>query len=471
MYTRLDVVGAAESKAERLAFEDRLRYKKIMEAAEHFAAANGLVVAGASATRLLLGDAVAPQPIALDSFQYEFFSGRAPAQARALGKALHAADPDGLGHYVSVITKVPDFRLAVSVDGRDMFTVTALPAHRGVRTAEVLVPSRRPAQFASDANGRPLQLLCAGPDIQLMSVYGGLCDPAAAKDWEGLLVTEAGMRALFGPDMRRKIDRLAAAPATTGAAEQPQNAAARFRAAALERYVAGPGRVLIGSMAIALLGQESASAAAHGGPDGHKRPSKASRLQAVVTGGMAEETRAIAELAKRASADVSWTEHDPKIPGDTRLRRLTVYVATPNGREPVLDLYNAAGHELVPYTAAQVRGQTWKIGTPFVLMRFRLADMWTMQMLLRMGAVPPSYAKAALRDMLADYETAAAHYESALAVVARGGVDGPLAAEKLLPLTDYAGRLEDQELAMKRASQAGTRFYAPYMPAQDKSST
>src|SRR5262245_54073200 len=124
MYSQLDAVGDAEARAESVALEDRMRYKAFVEAAERFAAANGLVVGGPAATRLLLGDPgdpAAPPPVGLDSFQYDFYSGRAPALARALGDAMYDLDPQGLGHYTTVLTKVPGYHLTVAVDGRDLF--------------------------------------------------------------------------------------------------------------------------------------------------------------------------------------------------------------------------------------------------------------------------------------------------------------------------------------------------------------
>ena len=164
MYEGFDVIAAAEEEARATALKDRLRYRKFVEAAERFAAANDLIVSGGSATRLLLADGgpgsgrPRPPEVGLDSFQYEFSSGQAVSGARALGDALYAVDPQGLGHYVQVLTKIAGTVFTIEVDGRLMFTVTALPVYRGVKTADVVIPSTRPAQFAEG-----VKLACMGP--------------------------------------------------------------------------------------------------------------------------------------------------------------------------------------------------------------------------------------------------------------------------------------------------------------------
>ena len=503
MYTLLDVVADAERRAEAALFSDRLRYRAFVEAAERFAHAHGLIVSGAAATRLLLGDPAdraRPPPVGLDSFQCDFFSGRAPAHARTLGDALYALAPEGLGHYTTVLTKVPGLILSVAVDGRDMFTITGLPTHRGVPTADVVIPSARPAQFATDEAGAPLMLACAGAEIQLISTYAALCNPAKAATWGEHLAAEAGLRAIFGRETRAKIEEAAASakphaapPALTldsalnsalnsapnnepnsivGGAQQgrapQQGRGAQVRPAQTllrvlrDQYAAGSGRVLIGPAAIALLTSRPVAGA--------------ERLQVITTGLLDTDAGEITAMAQRAGAEVAWRIEDPKCPVDMRLRRMTVYLVHAGSagkrREPILDVYNSGAFDLIPCTtvaAGPHGGPALKIGTPFVLMRFRLIDMWTMQVLLRMGVVNADYARGVLYGMLTAYEAVAAFYEGRLAAAAQ---DPEAAAAVLIPAT-CIGRLVEPELALKRAAQARPandsrdrpRFFPPYFPA------
>lgn len=488
MYTQLDVVADAEGRAQSAALRDRERYQKFVEAAEQFAAQNELIVGGASATRLLLG-----APVALDSFQYDFYSGQALSAARALGDALHAVDPQGLGHYVTVLTKTAGHFFVIEVDGRAMFTVTSLPVYRGVRTADVVIPSHRPARFAKGA-----ELACTGPEIQLMGVYAALCNPDKAGAWGGLLATEARLRALFAGEIRAKI---AQAVARTGGGAPPRTELVR---ALYREFVAGPDRVLVGKAAAALLGG---------------RPPGGERIQVVSVMPLEREAAAVAEIGKRHGVEVQWVVNDPKIPTDPRLRRMTLYAVQGHApgarREAFMDVFNAAAHELIPFVTAGAamaprggrdagrrfehrrgprradadegaapgradrgrrdrgrdRGErgdhgAWappagtKLGTPFVLLRFRLADMWTIQVLLQMGAINAAFAKETLHDMLQDCEAVAAHYTRVLDGAAANPEE---AAAQLLPLANYVGRFGDPDIALKRAAPA--RFFAPYVPA------
>lgn len=483
MYSRLEVVEDAERRAEAAAFKDRMRYEKFIEAGEQFAAKHGLIVCGPAATRLLLSapeasesnpPGLAGQGLGLESFQYDLFSGQAPAHARALGDAMYQLDPQGLGHYTTVLTKVTDYLLTVAVDGRDLFTVTALPPYRGIRLVDIVNPSTRPAQFAKDSNGAPLRLLCTGPELQLIGVYMALCNPAKAASWGELLETEACLRGLFGQEIRAKIE--AAVARVGGAARLP--AAEPLYQILRDKYAAGPSRVLIGPAAIALLTGKSVAGE--------------ERLQVITAGRLDGDAQEIVALAKAAGVEVAWKIDDPKIPTDPRLRRMTVHAVLGRRREPLLDVYNSAAFDLVPYVTlasaalwprarpkAQQGGRarrekppaaasgppaTLKIGTPFVLMRYRLIDMWTLQILMQMGVINAGFAKTTLNGMLAGYDAAAAHYESVLASAAH---DPEGASQQLVPLTAYIGRLEDPELALKRAAQSrtGARFHPPYLPA------
>lgn len=489
MYAQLDVVAVAEDNARAVALQDRMRYRAFLEAGERCAAkrGSGLIVGGAAATRLLLDPPGAPP--GLDDFQYDFYGdgGRAQQRARELGDAAFAADPDGLGHYTAVTWKVPGARLAVAVDGRDLFTVTALPVHRGVHTADVVIPSTRPARFARDESGAPLRLRCMPPSVQLMDAYATLCNPGRASAWGATLATEAALRALFLGEAAEQIS--SAVQARRGGAEAAggaDDAAGPRLGRALREYAASPGRVLVGPVAIGLLA-------------GAPAPPRA-RLQVVAAAPLEAEETEIRAIAARAGAEVYCTVNDPKIPTDPRLRRMTVHVAVGRDRrEPVLDVFNAAGHELVPYASAaavlagrgatggrrstsrrrpgdghpgdgRADGAAWatleqapaalKIGTPFVLLRLRLADMWTMQVLLRMGAVSAEYARGVLHEMLGDYRAAAAVCDAGLR---RAESDPDAAAALLLPASAYVGRGEDADLALKREAQG--RFPPPYFPA------
>jgi hypothetical protein len=486
MYTLLDAVSDAERRAESAAFADRLRYGKFIEAAEQFASKNGLIAGGATANRLLLGDPTEsgiPAPVSFESFRYEFYSAHAVQHARSLTDTLFAVDPSLLGRYATMRTKVPDASLAIEVDGRDMFLITALKVRRGVRMADVMIPSSRAAQFAQDADGAALALQCSGPEIQLIEVYTALCNPAKAGAWGGLLTVEAGLRKIFDAEIRAKLAEAVEPPARKIRGGAAGSQAEKLMRALRAQFATGAGRVVVGAAAAALIAGT------------HHRLGAANHLQVVSVGPLEADAEEIVTIANKAGCDVQWTIGDPNIPIDPRLKRMSVHLLSPNAamrRELVLEVYNAAAHELIPYTivgelAATVGGAelaskhyrtetlAWhpselppglKIGTPFAVMRFRLADMWTIQMLLKMEIIDAGYAKGALNGILADYNITASAYDRLLE-----NKDTDTIAARCLPMSDYVGRFEDPEIAQKRAAQSANnvKFHPPYMPLLNKS--
>jgi hypothetical protein len=453
MYTRIDAIEDAQNRAETEAFNDRMQFAKFIEAGEHFAAQQGLIVGGAAATRLLLGDKVNPPAIRFDSFQYDLFSAQALQHARCLGETLYRSDPDGLGHYTAVVTKVTDYFMSILVDGRPLFNVTALPQFRGIRAADLIAPCRRPAQFAKSKDGAPLRLLCVSPEVQLISVYGALCNPANAGDWGDHLMTEAALRALFVQDAR---PRLPGKGSTTHRA--PARICNRLLRDLLNKFAAGPSRVLVGSAAISLLLEE-------------KTPTEG-QLQVITAGRLESEAEEIVALAKASGAEVSWKIDDVKVPTEPRLQRLSLSVVVGGRREPIIEVYNAAEFDLVPYTTLGANSRlgpeapprTLKIGTPFVLMRYQLISLWTIQVLSRMGAVAAADADAASATTASEFNAVAKYYEATIACAAS---DPEAVALQLLPLTAYIGRLEEPELALRRTAQhlPGARFHSMYFPA------
>lgn len=419
MYTQ-DVIDEAEDLAEAVAVEDRMHYSAFIEAGEQFAAENELVIS--DPTALLDTDA----QISIDSFQYKFYSRHAALHARNLGDLMWKLSPDGLGHYTSVITKVASYILIVTVNGRDLFTITALPTYRGVQSADILLTNSCPARFAKNSDGTPLMLLCIGPEVGLLSIYASLCNPALSSSWVENLLLESKLRTRYISTDNVSKRRISGEPPYY-----------------LMKYISGPGRVLIGPAAIAALVD--------------KRQPGDERLQIITVTPLEQEAKEITALI---DGETVWKIENLKIPSDHRVQRLTVHMIVDGRREALIDVYNSAAFDLIPYTVVKINHTDVKIGTPFVLMRYRLIDMWTIQILIRMNAIDANYAKKVLSDMRNNFSTIATYYTS---IYDAGDID------KILPYKSYIGRLEDPELALKRAAQASAKYYAPYLPAARKS--
>ena len=385
MYKRLPVVEDAEARATDAAYSDRIRFRPFLVAAEQYAAAHKLILHGHAANRLLTGQS----EIDFESMALSFYcAGAGATHARALADLLWEVAPDGLSHYTTMVTKIPGRVFAISVDGRDLVTLTSIE------------PDRHMVNKTIKAMLTPVQLRCMDVTVQLMDLYAGLCDPAQAGEWAAMLEVEPGVRAAYGKS------------------EAPPHASAPVPAALLQ-FAAGPGRVLVGPAA---LGR---GARAPGGV-----------LQLVSAEPLESEAQAILAAIGRPAR---WAIHRANVPSAPRLKRLSVY----DGAATIAEVYNAGAYELVPFARRAVGGVECRVGTPFAVARFGLADAWMARPGRRASGVAAAAALAAATP-----------------------------PAELLPVADYVGRSVDHMLEQRRSLQAAAdagrtvKFYGPYMPAQ-----
>lgn len=464
----LELAIAAAEGPEGAVMRDRERFAPFFRAAEEYAHAHGMIVGGAAATRLLRGDPPGPS-----DYYYELYSDNALTDARALADLLYSLDPEGLAHYTTMSTRVPRKEFEIAVDERPLFLVKALAVHRGARAADIVVPSLRPASFALDAKGEPLVLQCMGPEIQLIDMYSALTDPSRAGEWGGLIAAEEKLRALFEEEVKGKIEEALSGGDTTGGNDIIVNttgggSVSDLIAALLQDYVPRSGHALIGALGAQVLA----------GTPGKKAPG---RLQLVTANTFQEEEKAVLQIAGRMGYNVQSTRNEPKVPTDDRLRRMTMYVIRPGERrEPFLDIYNSGDYQLVAYLPGKrsVKGGRARkkapppkslpplgdlpVGTPFTVLRFLLVDAWTIQLLYRMDVTSPHYTRQVLREIVADFSTAADAYLKSRKAEEFG---------KIFP-DDYIGRFQDPIIHAKRERHQGSRgprqrqtYFPPYYPA------
>ena len=246
--------------------------------------------------------------------------------------------------------------------------------------------------------------------------------------------------------------------------------------AGMLQFINGPARVVVGGVALAQFGVP----AHHNGP-----PS----LQIVSGNGIEAEAEAVHAIAQAARVTVSAHIDNPLMPGNHRLRRLSMFAHSPAGRTHLIDIYNLADFELVPFVAeplsehaAQAIGAasggipdasgTVRFGTLFAIMRFALIDDWFERL---RAAVEGAEATDRGRR---DYAAAAQLYDQMLPAAAAAAEDSGSTLPRILTDTLFIGHVEDCDLALKRAAseaprqaaaagQEQPRFFRPYMPAEE----
>ena len=489
MYTEIDALGLAETTATRIVIAKRRHYVPFFAAAEALAHKRKMIIGGDVGLHMLLGT-----PIDLINPQYEFLSDNALTDARELTDALYKVAPDGLGHYTNMRTIVPQREFVVSVNERPLFHVTAFAVTRGVRLVDIILPSTRPATFAKTSDGEPVPLLCLGPEIQLIDVYARLSNPAYAKTWVDLLRAEEVLRVMFLAEIRMKLQRMlrgteahssghesmdrdAVIPTEarmslhhgSGDSEddvrtslhKTDSSSAHVIKTFFDEYVPRSGHVLVGE------GARTTST-----------PPTLKRIQIVTANRLKDEEAVVGRIARRLGFRTQSTTNDPKIPTDSRLRRMTIYrVQSGARRVPFLDIYNSGEYEILPTTEPTHAGV--RAGTFFVRLRYLLVDIWTMLLIHMMKMVDSRYARDVVEKFVKEFERTAGEYTAAR--------DAATTSDDLSTLfptqaDDYVGRYSDPVIAAKRLrfenvrrafQKSGARRpnYWPYYPARSARKT
>ena len=453
---------------------DRERFAPALRLAEEFVRERGLVVGGPGAVLMAVrAGAAAAAPLPLDAFTCVVYSPHPVKDAKALARRIYALDPGGLTEYTGVQARDGGRTASVNAAQREVVRFLGLPVHRGVHIYKMLTPSLRPGLFGDE------ETPCLDVDVLLCGTYAQLCDPLRRGEWEALLAQERLLRerflggagrpaAIFGagrggrsperggrsPERGRSPGRASSRSPGRASSRSPE----RSRSSSPPPPEAPPG-------AAAFLDRVRRDFA---GDPGRVWLTASSRLACVSVHQPAEELETLEALAERAGVAVQFLVNDPQLVIDRRLRRLTAYVAAAGRRRvPVLDVYNLATYEAVPFRPAPAAAVPWgvpasggrtgavvNVGTAFLEARFLLVDYWTIHLLWRMDAVSEAYARQqmqALAQSLADLAPALA--------------DGDLAFPALP--SHYLGRIVSLDLAEKRAmADRGAAFIPPWYVAR-----
>ena len=123
MYAGLDVIDVAEKTAEATIVKDRELYRKYLAAIEKFAEKERVIIGGEHATRLLLAgsnDAKDHKISPLEWSSIELYGPNALTSAKKLATMLYELDPEGMGHFAVMLTKVPGNEFGVGVNTREL---------------------------------------------------------------------------------------------------------------------------------------------------------------------------------------------------------------------------------------------------------------------------------------------------------------------------------------------------------------
>lgn len=400
-------LAAALARVREWSAADRARYAPARAAIRAAAEAAGLVAVGAPAAAALLGEPADPVAEGAD----EYAAPDPAAAARRLADAAFRGGGDA-AYYSLALPKAAGALYEVRVDGRALALVRALWRSRARLAAREPFPAaaavpaapfaRAAAPFLALA-AEALRLAAGGGDAARAGRLWALVAPGAAvggRGRRGRGNRERDERGERG-DRGRSGERDERGRSRSGERGDRGRERGERGDRGRERGGPGPGAELAGG-GLVPLGARAGRVARYATGD-----AAAARLRlAAVPGG---EVRA----------------NDPEMPGDARLRRLTLKI----GGRPVAEVYNLLEYEAVQVDAAGAL-------SPWAAAYLRLADAWVATLVLAEPA-------AAVREALADVAAA-------------------VAAAPAFEPAGYAGRWESEFEALKREAEARGRVEFRY---------
>jgi hypothetical protein len=441
-----DIIERAECEATAIALEDRKVYDKYLKACEKFAIEHDWI-----AFNIYAPDGT------LSSYQYTFYGTHITKEVKKLAEILYDIDPQGLSHYTVKLTKILNSFLTINVNGREIVKVKALPVVRGFRSAEVIETVLYPGHFQNKS------IQYAGPLIQLMPIYSMLTNPFYVDKWEKLLVEEKKLRGELGGETAAKTAVVQQDGTTGGFAAMvqcgggtvsqhgSQNARApsghgtlaAIIAKLTKKYITGFNRVLIGTYAILQRSERTHI----NNPSGNIQ-----KLQVITANPLQDEAAEITQLLSGYS--IMWKIDELYNPLYPKLRRMTFHFEEKGRRHLFLDVYNSAEYNTIPYTNLL----DVKIGTPFVIMLYKLIDIFSVKILAKLNLISAQHAENIINGSMKDFMMAADFYTH----------DQRECAQSIFPLT-YIGRYENEDLAIRRLAYEQSLEFGrmiPYYPTQ-----
>jgi len=143
---------------------------------------------------------------------------------------------------------------------------------------------------------------------------------------------------------------------------------------------------------------------------------------------------------------LEWKTEELYIPEDLHLRRTTYYHEWQSQRIPLFDTFNSLHYEIVPHVTGQVK--KIQVGNPYVLQRFLLIDLWTINILAAGNYVTKDYA-----------------IQKRSAIIARVSSLRDDEYVKLCGGDDYIGVYKDLAIERRRVLKQEEKF-RPYKPLE-----
>lgn len=430
-----EVISNIIEDAKQLVAGKRKKYDKLMKVIEYFISENDIIVKEIS-------------DYFFDLYTFNMFN--LPTKLTDL---LYETDPV-VAKYVTLEIKIYKYHSKISIDGIPFVHFTYI-------NSEI---RQNILDYTCMGLHTKLKCKCFGPEVLLINHYADLVNPSLSNGWIKTLLLEEKMSDEILSHLRERV----------GGSERKINKRItlvdqmmemyygnllkvshkryknnidieysihanihsdvnKYRNLLLNNYICDE-HVLIGQIAINV----------------YINNNKLGRIQIVTSRSFTEEIKLLKGLL---GGSISYSINNLKIPTNLNLHKMTIFYE----KEAIIDIYDAGNFELINYN------KLWKIsemteikssiniGTPFVVMRFRLIDVWSTLYNMKAGNLSKDIAMPVVHRLISEYTEM------------RNKMND-MDIDNIFPL-NYIGYLEDSHLNKLRiAARLKIKFIQPYLP-------
>jgi hypothetical protein len=362
MFKSLEYTDKIITQGENYALDNRMKYKKYYQKIEDFAAENDLLLGGNLSGYSLLDLNV--DLVSLKLPYYKFYSNDAAGDSERLTNQLYLMDKNVI---VMRRTKIYNMIYEIYVDTRNFVTIYQLGKHKGVSTGNIIFPVNITSPICNKS------LLSIPAEVILIYIYSNLYNPAKVKEWEELVMLEKGLKDVLFDNITEHVNKIIKGGGRTS--KEKPSWKKQIYTKLIEDYILGEN--------IALL-----------------NPYTKRSIQVISGNNIEREVEKIKDLLRPMYVDVSYSYNHLKLLTDSRLVKYVIYGHYKGIKIPILEIYNVAEHSIIPtLTVSKYNNITsstlsysnvqfplsCKICTIWPLMQFLLIDLWTIQLLYKIG--------------------------------------------------------------------------------------
>ena len=393
MYSTFNPIGKIIDNAKAKVFNERLGFKPIFEIIEEYIIKHQLITGGDIGLHLLNYSKPIDELIRINhQIVYNIYTTQPFKSSVEITNNIYQwikkhNIKDKYKHFInSLMTKmiVYNKHYRIEIMSRDIVDIFMEEKFKEIHLTSVLPLVKTPS-FLNIVDGFltkfPFQVL--SPETYLISIYQKLYLPTFYTYWSSLLIYEAELIKMIVDKPLNVIDNIM----DGGYDKQQINTITLIKKIILdslfyENNENNESPILIGEIAIDFVNISLSLIKSD-----IKNQYLLKRIQ-IISNDMSAEYKEIKNLITKFDSQllISARQHTTKIFSDERLLRNTIYIAFGNYEIPIVDIYNSAEYDCIPYnTISHINSQSdnklIKVGNPAVILRFLFIEYWIVNMI------------------------------------------------------------------------------------------